>query len=96
MKKTIEFLKKNGIVDRIQKAVDFAPKNLVEKDDPNVKDFQKHVLMNSIVNLGEEKEEEFFKATIDDLIYALNIKKNNKEGDKVASLLVEIIKELEK
>lgn len=91
MKKTIEFLKKNGIIDDIQKTIDFAPKN-VDKD-PNLRNFQKHLLTSKIANLSDEKESEFFDVMLDDIVYAMNIKKT-KEGDKTAELLVGLIKEV--
>lgn len=98
MKKTIEFLKKEGIIDRVQSAVDFAPKNAVDdyEKDPNMKEFQKFVLDDEIDRLSNEKAGKFYDALLNDIVYAMNIKKNNKEGDKIASLFVEIIKEVKK
>lgn len=96
MKKTVEFLKKNGIVERIQSTIDFAPKCIVEEGDPNIKGLQKQVLNDALGSLSEKKRKEFCDALFDDVIYALNIKKKDKEGDKVASLLVELLKEVSK
>lgn len=97
MKKTVEFLRKNGIVERIQSTIDFAPKCIVEEGDPNIKGLQKQVLEDEVFKLLEGKKgSEFFDAIIDDIVYALNIKKQDKEGDKIAGLLVEILKEVTK
>lgn len=96
MKKTVEFLRKNGIVEMIQSVIDFAPKCIVEEDDPNIKGLQRQVLLDSLNKLSEKKQTELFSAITDDIIYALNIKKQDKEGDKVASLLVELLKEVSK
>lgn len=97
MKKTVEFLKKNGIVERIQSVIDFAPKCIVEEGDPNIKGLQKQVLEDEVFKILEGKKgSELFDALFDDVIYALNIKKKDKEGDKVASLLVELLKEVSK
>lgn len=97
MKKTIEFLKKKSIVERIQSAVDFAPKQMCDDDkDPNCKDFQRHILMDWIRESDSDDFNDFINAVVNDIIYHLDIKKNNKEGNKIASLVYEIVKEIEK
>lgn len=94
MKKTIEFLKKEGIIDKIQDAVNFVPKEAVDdyEKDPNMKEFQRFILNDALMELSKEKDKEFSKCIIDDIVYAMNIKKTE-EGDKIASLLLEIVKE---
>ena len=97
MKKTIEFLKKKGIVERIQSAVDFAPKQMCEDDkDPNCKEFQKSIIMNALYKMENEDFNKFIGFVADDIIYHLGIKKNDKEGNKIASIVYEIVKELGK
>lgn len=97
MKKTIGFLKEKGIIDEIQELVDFAPSNIVkDMKDPNMKGLQKYYILHMLSDMDSDEFYEFLKAVADDIIYTLNIKKQDKEGDKITGLIIEIIKELGK
>lgn len=97
MKKTIEFLKEKGIVEKVQKLVDFAPSNMADDlKDSNLKELQRHYILNELSDMDSDDFNDFMEVVTDDVVYTLNIKKHDKEGDKIAGLVYEIIKELKK
>lgn len=101
MKNTIEVLRECGVVEKLQKALNIAPINLIDdaKEDPNMKEYQMFVFKGIISEALESDDDNkftnaYFGAIHKDIIDALDLKKEG-SGNEFLSKLVDLLKEIE-
>ena len=92
MKRTIDFLVKNGIIDELQNLVNMTPKVVIDDDPDFIKKFVPHTMGEMIIDRCDKTNvkfiAEFMKAVCTDIAEEIDIKKTDETGSELLGLIL--------